>query len=580
MITKQPKNKHRPLVLALQAAMATGFVLPTLPLWAAQTTRVSVNSTGTEGYGFSGYSSISADGRFVAFESSASLVVGDGNAASDIFVRDQATNKTTRLSVSSAGVQGNRYSVAPSISADGRFVAFESGATNLVTGDTNNVRDIFLRDRQTNQTTRVSVDSVGTQGNNNSYLPSISADGRFITFTSTASNLVTGDTNGFFDVFVHDRIAKITTRVSVNSVGVQGNDNSSKITGGYILNPSISSNGRFVAFTSSASNLVSDDSNAHADIFVHDRQTKQTTRVSLSSAGLQGNQSSYYNSISADGRFVAFISRAINLVSNDTNFSSDVFVRDRQTNSTTRVSVSSLGAQVTGSFYRPSISADGRFVTFDSAVDNLVPNDTNFIFDVFVRDRQTNQTTRVSVNSSGNQAGGSIYDDYFGSRKSSISADGRYVAFHSFTDNLVLNDGNTTPDAFVQDRLLTPAVTADLALTQTVSANPVTVGASFSYTATVKNNGSVNATNVVLTDFAPLNGTVGLPTLVPSQGNCYRGIVSICRLGTINAGQQATVQMTFSAKVKGAVANRITVSASPKDPTPFNSVTTSTTIVP
>ena len=185
-------------------------------------TPVSVDSAGNLGKSDSNSPSISADGRFVAFNSFASnLVPEDTNGKTDIFVRDLSTNTTTLVSLDSAGNQGNGFSNSPSISADGRFVAFESTASNLVPGDTNNVGDIFVRDLLTNTTTRVSVDSAGNQGNKASYPPSISANGRFVAFYSDASNLVPGDTNSNTDIFVRDLLTNTTTRVSVDSAGNQ-----------------------------------------------------------------------------------------------------------------------------------------------------------------------------------------------------------------------------------------------------------------------------------------------------------------------------------------------------------------------
>ncbi|MEG3973280.1 calcium-binding protein, partial [Microcoleus sp. herbarium8] len=233
----------------------------------------------------------------------------------------------TRVSVDSAGNQANDLSLIPSISADGRFVAFSSRASNLVSGDTNNSDDIFVRDLSTNTTTRVSVDSAGNQTIGGSGSPSISADGRFVGFISFASNLVPGDTNNRSDIFVRDLSTNTTTRVSVDSAGNQGN-------GGFLLGffiPSISANGRFVAFTSFIPNLVPGDTNDGSDIFVRDLSTNTTTRVSVSGASNPGNGDSFNPSISADGRFVAFASFASNLVPGDTNFSNDIFVRDLST---------------------------------------------------------------------------------------------------------------------------------------------------------------------------------------------------------------------------------------------------------
>jgi Tol biopolymer transport system component len=232
------------------------------------------------------------------------------------------------------------------------------------------------------QTTRVSVSSAGAQANDSSLKDSISADGRYVAFTSYAGNLVNSDTNGLSDVFVRDRVAGTTTRVSVSSGGTQGNGQSNS--------PVISADGRFVAFTSDASNLVTGDTNEKSDIFVRDRATYQTTRVSVSSgvSGAQGNAQSNSPVISADGRYVAFTSDAGNLVAGDTNGKSDVFVRDRKTSQTTRFSVNSGGAQRNHWSQADAISADGRYVVFTSETD-----DSNLTFgnatSVFVRDRVT-----------------------------------------------------------------------------------------------------------------------------------------------------------------------------------------------
>jgi LPXTG-site transpeptidase (sortase) family protein len=427
-------------------------LLPAAPVRAApgDTTRVSVASDGTEANGLSTGRTISADGRYVAFSSAASnLVSGDTNGFRDIFVHDRQTGATTRVSVASDGTQGNNSSHIPSISADGLYVAFESDASNLVSGDTNGTRDIFVHDRQTGVTTRVSVASSGTQANGGSYNAAISADGRYVAFESVASNLVSGDTNGARDVFVHDRQTGTTTRVSVASSGTQGNGNSHS--------PAISADGRYVAFHSFSNNLVSGDTNGAIDIFVRDRQTGATTRVSVASGGTQGNSNSEYSSFSADGRYVAFESNATNLVSGDTNGIRDIFVHDRQTGVTTRVSVASGGTQANNNSNTSSISSDGRYVAFHSYASNLVSGDTNGAIDVFVHDRQTGATIRASVASDGTQGNGN-------SQSPAISADGLYVVFLSFASNLVSGDTNGTWDIFVHEPDFTPPLVASLDL--------------------------------------------------------------------------------------------------------------------
>jgi hypothetical protein len=258
----------------------------------------------------------------VAFLSDAANLIGDDtNDRIDAFVRDRQSGTTERVSVGWVGLQGNGDTLDAQISADGRYVAFSSQATNLVAGDTNGVFDVFVRDRESGTTEIVSIDSGSGQGNRVSIVSAISAGGRYVAFSSDATNLVGGDTNARTDVFVRDRQGGTTERVSVDSTGGQGNNSS------YIR--ALSPDGRYVAFQSYSSNLVAGDANAVPDVFVHDRQTGTTARVSVGAAGAQGTESSDGGSLSADGRRVVFTTLSSNLVSEDTNGWDDVFVRDR-----------------------------------------------------------------------------------------------------------------------------------------------------------------------------------------------------------------------------------------------------------
>lgn len=406
--------------------------------------RVSVASDGTQGNGEVWLPSLSSNGRYVAFMSSSSnLVPDDTNGAMDVFVHDRQTRETTRVSVASDGSQaqggGNFDIQRPSISADGRFVAFTSSAHNLVPGDTNGVADVFVHDRQTKQTTRISVASDGSQANvQHSYGsrdPSISSDGRYVAFTSSASNLVPDDANGYDDVFVHDRQTGATTLVSISRDGQRGNLSS--------IRPSISADGQVVAFESGANNLLGDPPSAFYEwnIFVHDRVGHTTSRVDVPSNGdrTYQNAHSFYASISTSGRFIAFQSDKTNLVANDNNGATDVFVHDRQTGLTSRVSIGSGGAEANSFSESPAISSDGRFVVFTSAAD-LVGSDTNGASDVYLHDRQGVSTTRISMKATGSQSLG----ESFGA---SISADGRSIAFVSVGD-LVEADTNGLRDIF------------------------------------------------------------------------------------------------------------------------------------
>jgi Tol biopolymer transport system component len=388
---------------------------------------------------------ISMDDRFVTFAGAATnLVPGDTNGAGDVFVSDLQTGAITRVSVSGSGVPSNGNSIEPSMSADGRYLAFTSNSTDIVPSDTNAASDVFVLDRQTESTVRASVASNGTQGNLASGSPAITPDGRWVAFWSSANNLVAGDTNGTIDIFVRDLQLGTTTRVSLDSTGVQANGASTNT-----YPPAISADGRYVVFASDATNLVAGDTNGSTDVFVHDLQTGATTRMSVDSTGAQGNSSSTSPAISADGRYVVFQSGSTNLAANDTNGTWDVFVHDRQTGVTKLVSVNPQGAASNGfsaSFGR-AVSSDGRYVAFVSYASDLVSGDTNFAEDVFVRDMVAGVTTRVDLGPNAVQSNG------FFCEEATISPDGRFVAFTSLATNLVTGDTNNAIDVFLRDRV-------------------------------------------------------------------------------------------------------------------------------
>jgi Tol biopolymer transport system component len=431
-----------PKLFFVQACIA---VLISVPIWGQVTQRVSIDSFGAEGNANSGSDetrAISDDGRYVVFASDATnLVLGDTNGSEDVFVRDRQNGTTIRVSVDSSGVQGNADSFNPTISADGRYVAFASLATNLVFGGTVLGPQIFVYDLETGTTELVSVDSNGVPGNGSSDNPAISADGRYVAFWSYASNLVPGDTNQYGDVFVRDRLSSTTERVSVDSSGVQGDGLSG------FGEVAISADGRYVAFYSEADNLVPGDTNGCHDIFVHDRQTGITEIESTDPAGVPANGNSYSPSISADGHYVAFGSVATNLVAGGTSSLPNIFVRDRTTGVVEAVSVSSSGELANDNSGGPAISADGRYVVFSSAATNLVAQDTNGSLDEFLRDRELGTTERVSVASDGSQGDGDSFSD-----GACISGDGRYVVFVSKSTNLVPADTNGFADVFVRNR--------------------------------------------------------------------------------------------------------------------------------
>ncbi len=410
---------------------------------AQSTTRASVSSQGVEGNLSATLDDISDDGNFVSFTSqSSNLIFGDGNNRIDVFVYSRVTRTTTRVSVGTGGAEGNNHSGSSSASADGRWIAFVSTSSNLVAGGTSfGLSHVFIRDTVADTTGLVTMTAGGVQGNNHSSTPSISGDARFIAFASLSSNLIVGDTNGQNDVFVRDSITGNVSRVSVDDAGIQAI--------GASHSPSISPDGRFVAFLSDASNLVVGDTNATNDVFVHDRFLATTTRVSVSNSGMQVTGTNERPWISSGGRFVAFSSTAPTLVNTDANAVQDAFVRDLLLGTTTRISVSNGGAELSVGGRATSISADARFVSFVSSSASVVLGDTNGQPDLFIHDRTTQGVDRASVATGGFQANGA-------SNGGVLSGDGSFFAFESGASNLVAFDANGFADAFVSDRTIFP----------------------------------------------------------------------------------------------------------------------------
>lgn len=404
----------------------------------AQTTTLVTHGVAGQSDGGSLYAEISADGRWIAYQSAATnLVPGDTNGVPDVFLHDVANGTTVRVSVDSSGVQGNDDCLEPALSLDGRFVAIFAYATNLVPGDTNGKPDIFVRDVQAGTTVRASVGPGGVESDGGSRYPSISADGRTVAFESQGTNLVASDTNGVRDVFVHDLQTGATVRASESAGGQAGDGDS--------LDASISPDGRFVAFESVATNLVPGDGNGASDVFVKDLQTGAIVRTSVDSSGVEGNGPSHDPWLCDLGLVVSFSSEASNLVTGDGNGYEDLFVHHLATGVTERASVSTSGGQAHIGAYDGTLSADGRYLAFFSRASNLVPGDTNSAVDIFVRDIQAGTTERVSIGSLGQQADGSSFYP-------SITPGGRYVAFDSLAANLVVGDANLTRDIFVHDR--------------------------------------------------------------------------------------------------------------------------------
>lgn len=370
------------------AAPSTTTTTPPIPPGSEGTTRRI-----TDGNHNSALPAVSADGRFVAYHSNASnLVPDDTNGFVDVFVWDASTGTTTRIT------DGNDDSSGPAISADGRYVTFVSEASDLVPDDTNGQWDVFRWDATTGSIIHV------TDGNDLSTVPTISADGRFVTYFSEATDLVPDDTNGYWDVFVWDAVTGTTARIT-------DGDNHSVL-------PAISADGRYIAYTSYASNLVPDDINGAGDVFVWDAATGATTRIT------NGNGNSLRPSISTDGRYVTYNSHASNLVPDDANGAGDVFVWDGATGTTTRITDGNADSG------EPAISADGHHVTYNSFASDLVADDTNGATDVFAWNATTGTTIRVT------RGNGESFE-------SAISADGTLITFMSQASDLVDGDTDT-----------------------------------------------------------------------------------------------------------------------------------------
>jgi Tol biopolymer transport system component len=402
--------------------------------------RVSVAYDGAEANGGSiitgGKSAISADGRYVVFESDATnLVADDFNGWTDVFVRDRQLRTTTRVSVDLDGGDANAPSEIGSISADGLYVVFRSAASDLAVGDTNWQWDIFVRDMQLGQTVRASVSVDGGDANDDSTLPSISAEGRYVAFLSAAFNLVQEPNNRLNSAYVRDLLLGETVLASGAWDGGAADWS--------VRAPTISGNGRHVSFATEATNIVPDDFNGLVDVFHRDLDTGVTLRASVDLFGGDADGRSVGPSLNHDGTHVAFISNATDLVGGDTNGVDDIFVRFLPPPpSTGRVSLSSGGQQGDLASSGPFISAGARYVAFSSDATNLVPGDANGFSDVFLHDRYTGRTWRVSTDLLANESNGF-------SGFPSISADDRFVAFSSGASNLVPGDTNGVGDVFV-----------------------------------------------------------------------------------------------------------------------------------
>ncbi|WP_107058926.1 TolB family protein [Streptomyces sp. NRRL B-1347] len=434
---------------ALAALCAMAVLSPpgasAAPPSAPHTERLSVGPTGAQGNAASTGPAISADGRYVAFVSaSRNLVENDTNGTPDAFVRDLRTGKTERVSVQSNGKASHGVVREVSISPDGRHVVFTSTADDLVRGDPNDLDDVFLHDRRTGRTERISPTGATYDGLRGqlTYDPAVSGDGRYVAYASGAEDLVTGDANKRDDVFLYDRKKKTTELAQLGNDGKHGE--------GDAFAPAFAggTGGRYLAFTSNASGLTDvEDHSSATDIFLRDRE-KHTTELVSVPHGYNRKTPSWGAALSGDARYVAFTSASGVLRPEGPAPTSqhNVFLYDRETKRMRLVSATSDGTPANGNSDAVSLSRDGRYAAFTSAASNLAPGDDgDSSEDVFLKDMRTGQVTVVSVDDS--DLG---HEDTAPGRRTGVTEDGSAVVFDSPAGNLVPGDTNTAADVFLR----------------------------------------------------------------------------------------------------------------------------------
>ena len=451
-----------PAALPISATIASSELEATLPDDATFTSREVVTTTlavplANWPNGPAQSVALSADGRWVAFGAQGA------NGYDDLYLYDRTTEALTLVTAAPDGTPSNGWVGAPAMVPDGRYLAFYAWASNLVAGDTNAVQDLFFYDRTTATISRLSVATNGGQANDRTgdsrgdSGPALSADGNIVAFHSAASNLTRGNDNGRTDVFVYDRQALSMTLISHGPAGVVGNGDSS--------HPALSVDGRYVLFASRATNLdpsvpVLQNPGA-SQIYLYDRNDDSTVLISRGPDGRPGDGESSTPTISGDGRYLVYASSATNLVAGDSNQVADIFLHDRTTGETRRASVSSAGIQANRAAWLPQISLDGRHILYNAAASNLVNGDGNNVADLFVYDQLARHTSRVSVAVRGTWTGQEANGPT--EARGAIIPGGRLVAFVSPATNLVTSDPppdvSGVPGLYLHERTDAPSFT-------------------------------------------------------------------------------------------------------------------------
>ncbi len=530
---------------------------------------VSADVTGTNsGNKISFDPRISTDGRFVAFYSeSTNLVTGALNPYGDIYLRDTIAGTTRLISVNNGGIgAGNDTSFNLEMSPDARYVVFESYATNIAVADLNGFnQDVFLRDTNSATCELISVNAAGTgTANGGSYDAAVSGDGRYVAFESEASNLGPADANGFNDVYVRDRNIGSNYLCSAALGGGSGSI--------YSYDPVISSNGVIVLFYSYATNLVTGDTNNFQDIFAYNTTNQTVQLVSVNTNGSGGNDNNYSARISDDGRYVAFESYASDLVANDLNGTfGDIFVRDLVTGTTTLISVNcaATGSANSDSFL-PVISADGRYVAFESYATDLAPGDFSGGFEhIFRHDRQTGLTVLVTQNNSSRNPANSY------SYSAEINGDGRIIAFISDATDMTTNSYIVSPNSLFWDVNAAPVISGNvnLVLAKTASVGALVEFTPLTYTLNITNLGTLAASSVVVTDALPAN--VSFISATTTAGTVTNsGSLVTANLGALGISSNASITILTMPTNSGIITNIALATAPETDLAPADNTGT------